>query len=335
MLMRTKKNNIQKTLFAACLTLVAVSGVRSETRIDNQQVKETSAYHSKGLEYFNAGQYEDAIEMWKKEIEENPKSAWAHYDIGIAYERLQNYEEAFTWKKKAIDIEPKTGRFYWGAGVNLGQMGKHQEAIEYFEKALTSGYQTAETYGWLAYSQHHIDSTAKGINIVKENLIKALVINPDYDFARSLLKQITSENEFEETIARINKERGGRLGKVYQENLPQVPFFFKYAYPLAILSGLLILVIITHFKLWHLYHLYAGNRAFSKDKYAEALYCYEKLLSVRDGKFVPYNKLRQIYLKTKRKDEKAIYVFEKIYKENPEDREVIAALAEAYAEKTK
>lgn len=333
MLMRTKKNNIQKTLFAVCLALFWASAARSETGIGNQQVKETSAYHSKGLEYFNAKQYEAAVEMWQKEIEGNPKSAWAHYNIGLAYEQMKNYEEAFSWKKKAIDIDPKNGRFYWGAGVNLGQMGKYKEALEYFEKALTSGYQTAETYGWIAYSYYNLDSTPQGLTKVKENLTKALFINPDYDFGRGLLKAITSEREFEETMAKVNTERGDGLEKVFQENLPGLPFYFKYSKEIIFTLLVLALLLFLYFKPWYSYYLYAGDRHFKAQQHEKAATYYEKLFAIRNGRHIPYDNLKSVYLKLGRMDEKAIHVYEKIYKNNPENKNIIQTLANAYARK--
>lgn len=81
-------------------------------------------------------------------------------------------------------------------------------------------------------------------------------------------------------------------------------------------------------------YLLSGDRYFRAERYAPAAHYYEKLWGIRNGKYVPYEKLKEIYIKLCRKDEKAIHVFEKTYKENPEDKEVITALANAYAEKT-
>lgn len=317
-------------------------------------------FHQKGLEYYNQRNYKAAIDMWKKELELNPKNPWPYFDIGVAYEYMGELAEAFEWKNKAVELEPKNGRFYWGAGLDLAYNQGWPRAVDYFKKALSLGYVTAEVYGWLSECYFQMGNMKEA----EKNLIEALKVNPSYSYALNLIGEgkrfpgITQdtvkkfEAEFkkrqEEAIKKMPKaERQKLIDKekrreqllaqskaIEQEKKQQalnVPFYIKHARALVFLFVLFLFVAVSLAKPWYAYYRYAGTQYFNKGDYENASLHFEKLFEYRGGALIPYEKLKIIYLKLGRKDEKAVLVFEKIYKENPEDKEIITALAEAYA----
>lgn len=100
-------------------------------------------YFNKGAEYFQAGKYDEAIEMYKKGLELEPNSALGYNFIGMAYRFKYNTTRNAEYKnkeieafKKAVELDPT----FWGAMINLGAtyyyMGEKEKAALYFKKAL-------------------------------------------------------------------------------------------------------------------------------------------------------------------------------------------------------
>lgn len=484
--MRTKKNNFQKTFLAVCLTLLAVSGVRSEPRIDNQQGNEgkTTTNLAQAKEALSNGKYDEAIALYKKEIKENPENAEAYYDLGTTYMLLQQNDQALQWMRKAIEINPGDGEFYWGAGsliafqgnykdalthfekaaalnfpdayvgiagcydalgmknesekymsealkitkdkektrtlfkafqkaqeearikknpqastpppqakeegdkasyyhtkgldyFNAGQyedaiemwkkeieagpknpswpyfdiglcysnLKRYDEAVPYFKKSLELGFPAARVHRNLAHAYFNMGD----IKETEQSLIEALKLNPsdtttleniDYYKQRgAAFPNITAElmQKLKEEHKKKREERIQKIKEVEKETQASIqePFYITYFKEIAFAFGALVLLSILYFKPWYSYYLYAADKHFKAGRHRDAEEIYEKLFEFRKGKLIPYGRLKEVYLKLGRRHEKAVLVFEKLYKENPDDREVIAALAGAYAEKMK
>ncbi len=320
--------------------------------------EDASFYHSRGLERYSQKDFPGAIEMWRKEIDVNPDSAWAYYDIGVAYEQMGRYDQAFQWKKKAVDLNPDSGRFYWGAGISLGFNKDYEKALVYLKKGVSLGHTTAEAYGWISECYYRLGKFKEA----EANLIEALKINPSYDYARGMLKSdrkafphITDEKikMFQERYAQREAKRKKespqdvknklkkqaelkeRLLQIEEERkqLGKIPTPLSRFRETALFLMALLAAAVFYFKLWHPVYRVAGDVHFRAGRYEAAAKFYEKLLDARGGRSAPYDKLKEIYLKTGRQDAKAVHVLEKVYRENPEDKDVIIALANAYARK--
>lgn len=70
------------------------------------EIKDESFYISKGLAYYNAGNYEDAIKTWEEVVKLNPNNAIAYNNIGSAYNLMKKWEEAIPYFNKALAINP-------------------------------------------------------------------------------------------------------------------------------------------------------------------------------------------------------------------------------------
>ena len=64
------------------------------------------SYVNLGIVYYQAAKYEDAIKIWNKAIELNPKSAIAYNDIAAAYGAINKYDEEISACEKALSIDP-------------------------------------------------------------------------------------------------------------------------------------------------------------------------------------------------------------------------------------
>jgi tetratricopeptide (TPR) repeat protein len=95
-----------------------------------------------GYELLNGNRVEDAIEVFKLNIEAFPNKANPYDSLGEAYMKAGNDGEALKYYKSALEVAIKTQDDYVGASSNygLGQLsmkaGKKDEAREYYGKAL-------------------------------------------------------------------------------------------------------------------------------------------------------------------------------------------------------
>src|SRR5947199_1669927 len=64
------------------------------------------SYNSQGDEFFDKGQYDQAIEAYKQAIHLKPGFAEAHNNLGDAYYNLNKYEEAASEYKQALKYKP-------------------------------------------------------------------------------------------------------------------------------------------------------------------------------------------------------------------------------------
>ncbi len=117
--------------------------------------------YRKGIKYLNTFEYESAIEILSKAIEQGNREACT--PLGCAYSELEDYEMAYKWF---------TEGFYAGsiqAMFNLGQMyfegqyvdQNYKKALEYFSLAYENGFEYASyylgAYAEYGYGDYEID----------------------------------------------------------------------------------------------------------------------------------------------------------------------------------
>src|SRR5690606_14690684 len=94
----------------------SVTATRISTAKGAYAASSADAYHSRGLDYFKKGMYEEAIAEFTKAIEINPKYALAYINRGAAYSRKGQHDQAIVDYTRAIEINPELV----GANYNRG-----------------------------------------------------------------------------------------------------------------------------------------------------------------------------------------------------------------------
>ncbi len=79
-----------------------------------------------GVRYAENGLWEEALDEWKRAVEETPKQPAAHYDLGLAYEVLGMLDEAEQAYKAAVRLKQKT--------LYMKALARVRKAIEDQEK---------------------------------------------------------------------------------------------------------------------------------------------------------------------------------------------------------
>jgi len=117
--------------------------------------------YAEGLSYYGKQNYEEALKLFLKGINEYPKNSLIYSRIGIMYFEQQNYEEAVKWFKRGVKVNPDNYIDYYFLGVIFTYQGDYDKALELFKEGvivnpdsefnwnyhgLVSIYQTNDSY---------------------------------------------------------------------------------------------------------------------------------------------------------------------------------------------
>ena len=92
-----------------------------------------------GDEYFESGNYEQAIEIYKKVLESNPNDIDTSNDLGLAYHYTGNSNLAEEVLMKGIEADPEFQRIWLTLGYVLKSAGKSEEARSVLQKTAEMG----------------------------------------------------------------------------------------------------------------------------------------------------------------------------------------------------
>ena len=86
------------------------------------------------VELYRNGDYQGAIEVCRKELEEMPNRMDAHAVIGWSLLKLERYQEALVASQEALQISRYDPRIIETAGEALFYLRRPSEALKYFEE---------------------------------------------------------------------------------------------------------------------------------------------------------------------------------------------------------
>jgi len=110
---------------------------------------EVAAWFARGIALEeNPGTHTEAIAMYHKVLELDPKHAAAHINLGTLYYNRQDFVLAEHHYRLAIESDPRYALAHFDLGNVLDETGRVQEAIQTYKAAL----QLAPTYGDAHYN---------------------------------------------------------------------------------------------------------------------------------------------------------------------------------------
>jgi tetratricopeptide (TPR) repeat protein len=133
-----------------------------------QKYQEFQKYDDEGMNYFNAGQYDKAVESLKEAIRIRPDNAHTYYWLGHSYGRLGDNEKKVEAFKKAAELLNKS-------------IKSSLSSSEFFKVVLGWDVSSflADDYYWLASSYAELGQYDKAVDALKE----AIKLKPDYESA--------------------------------------------------------------------------------------------------------------------------------------------------------
>lgn len=94
------------------------------------------AYNNIGWAYYNKGDYERAVEHYKKAVQANYNFSLAHYNMGLAYEKADRLREAIESYRAAVTVSPAYIDAYFNLGMALAKSKDRDAAAKAFEKVI-------------------------------------------------------------------------------------------------------------------------------------------------------------------------------------------------------
>ena len=145
------------------------------------------AFFQRGYEYQMSGEFDLAIEYYKRSIEVHP-TAEAYTFLGWTHSFQGKLQEAIAECKNAIKVDPDFGNPYNDIGAYLIELERYDEAIPWLEKATF-----AKRYEPRHYPHFNLGRVYLIKGMVKkalEEFQKALEIYPDYPVAKEAIEKL-------------------------------------------------------------------------------------------------------------------------------------------------
>ena len=138
-----RKSIVKRCAFIITIitTFCTISGVTVVSLLDKDWQEISEKYNNEGLELYDLGEYEEAIELYDKAINLEDKGirdiGVCYYNRGMAYFKLENYEKAIGDFTKAIEISPKS-KYYSNRAVAYEKIGDPEKASLDNMRAITN-----------------------------------------------------------------------------------------------------------------------------------------------------------------------------------------------------
>lgn len=143
-----------------------------------------------GIEYHDKGDYEKAIEIYKKALKIDPKSTLVNYEIALSYSSKGDYKEAIKYSDIVLSQnEEYMLHAYITKGSALDMLGKTKESIKLFEKAIKEIEGHYLLYYNLALNHFKLSDYDKA----EVNVIHAIEANPNHSSSHLMLANIHNQ----------------------------------------------------------------------------------------------------------------------------------------------
>ncbi|MEH2368674.1 tetratricopeptide repeat protein [Nostoc sp.] len=133
-------------------------------------------YIKLGDEYFQKGEYPNAITKYNQALEVNHGDVDLYYKRGLAHYQIGDYEAAIADYSQAIQMNLHDAKSYNKRGLALYQLGRLEEAINDYTQAIRINPNVAVTYKNRAEARSHVGDNQGAI----EDYTQAIKINPHY-----------------------------------------------------------------------------------------------------------------------------------------------------------
>lgn len=180
-----------------------------------EEVRQT---FNQGLDLSNQGNYEQAIEAFKKALEKAPNQPYIWANLGSAQAKLASrnpdrtargplYGEAVASFEKALAVKADDPALYQNLGNIYAEMGNIEKAKETFEKAATLSAATNPKDAAINYYNMGVTFINSGKNKEAiEALTKAIEADPNHSQAHYQLGiSLLGANRIKDAIAHLQK----------------------------------------------------------------------------------------------------------------------------------
>jgi Ca-activated chloride channel homolog len=169
----------------------------------------TSAQAANGLDLYNRGDFEGALNSFQQQLEHDQKSPITNFNAGDAAYRLDRYDEAFEAYAKVLESRDPNLRqkAYYNAGNTLFKEGDGQDELE---RRLTNYYDARYLYHQSLNLNPQDEPTKKNLALLEQRIKQAEI---ERDQQRQ--KQLSQKR------AQSGRQRPGKRKRPNQNGQPQ------------------------------------------------------------------------------------------------------------------
>ncbi len=128
------------------------------------------AYLGRGLALGRQGRIDEGIADLTVYIERNPESSLAYTKRGVRYIWKRDFERAEVDLRRAVELDPANAEAYDDLGVVLAHRGEHEAAARHFETTINLDKTYQKAYHNLALVKHLQGRNSEALGIVEEGL---------------------------------------------------------------------------------------------------------------------------------------------------------------------
>ena len=128
----------------------------------------------KGNVLSRQGNFEEAVDAYKKSIERNPNAAVAHFNLALAYKNLNKPKEAAAAFKKTVELEPGNLDARYSLGNVYNHLERWEDAIAQLNIVVHRRQDDAEAHGNLGWAYYNLRKGPPFKYLVIINLTKAV-----------------------------------------------------------------------------------------------------------------------------------------------------------------
>jgi len=173
-----KPQNWILTVLLILFTLFPHSSASGQSNGD-QKPENAEQIRQAGMMYYDSGEYEKAIEAYKRAIELNPDAEESYYHLGMAYSSLGRYKEAVKAYDRAIRIKKDYAAAHYNLGHAYSNLNQYDKAIRAFRQAIQYEPDNVEAYFALGNAYYDSGREEKAVDTFEE----AIRRNPDNPYA--------------------------------------------------------------------------------------------------------------------------------------------------------
>jgi Ca-activated chloride channel homolog len=153
---RKKQGPARRTAVPFALALVMLASI-------------PNAHANPGLDHYNQGDFDKALENFREEQKHNPDSPTINFNLGDANYRLQKYDEAFeAYSKAMVSSDPALQEeAYYNAGNSLFMEGNHAQDLE---QQLSNYYDARYQYNQALNRNPGDEQAKKNLRLLEERI---------------------------------------------------------------------------------------------------------------------------------------------------------------------
>ena len=173
-----------KYLFSTFILLLSLFSVHGQTAADSLIIL--------GAQYFDNGQYKEAIEKYKQALELDPESDLVHYELAYTYLQSGNYERSIEHSDIVLTSSMEDNLLlgaYNTKGSALNSLGRTDEAIKILKEGIEKYSENYLLYYNLAMAYYK----AKDYDQSEEAFIHVLDLHPYHSSSHWGLARIKAE----------------------------------------------------------------------------------------------------------------------------------------------